>query len=169
MLYNSSQIVHTDEMRLLEVRMGKRQFLDELRRCLKGKIDDGELESNISYYSSYIDSQVAEGRTEEEVLSELGSPRLIAKTIIQTYNMKDDPIRRQFGRRAYEEADEEKDYDEGSEGRGFSYKIHGIPALICIVLVVLIAVSVILRIIVILLPLIVLVAVVFLIMRLVNR
>ena len=140
--------------------MNKQQFLDDLRRCLKGKIDDRELESNISYYSSYIDSQMAEGRTEREVLDELGSPRLIAKTIIQTYQMKDDPIRRQFRNRTYTETDEEE---------GFMEKLRKILILVCVVLVVLVVISVLFKVISFLIPLIAIILVVVLIMRMLDK
>ena len=36
------------------------------------------------YYEDYIQSQVHNGRSEEEVLAELGDPRLIARTLLDT-------------------------------------------------------------------------------------
>ncbi len=149
--------------------MDKKQFLDDLRRCLKGKIDDRELESNISYYSSYIDSQIAEGRTEKEVLNELGSPRLIAKTIIQTYHMKDDPISRQFSKRTYAETDEEENFNEDFGEEGFLEKLHRVLTMVCIALVVLIVVSILFRIISFLLPLLALIVIIVLVMRVLDK
>ena len=41
-------------------------------------------EIHIRYYEDYIQSQVRGGRSEQEVLQELGDPHLIAKTLIDT-------------------------------------------------------------------------------------
>ena len=76
--------------------MTKTEFIEALRKSLYGKVDDNELAGNISYYGSYIDGEVARGRSEAEVCEELGDPRLIAKTIVETYNMNDDPLRKQY-------------------------------------------------------------------------
>ncbi len=79
-----------------EISMTKQEFLDELRSCLVGRVDERELQAQISYYDSYITHEVNSGRTVEEVMDGLGSPRLIAKTVIQAYMAKDDPISRQY-------------------------------------------------------------------------
>ena len=73
--------------------MTKQEFIEGIGRSLKGKIDDVEYMKQLEYYSSYIDDEVRKGKTEEEVLEALGDPRLIAKTIVQTYVMSDDPTR----------------------------------------------------------------------------
>ena len=39
---------------------------------------------NVAYYENYIDTEIKKGRSEEAVLEELGDPRWIAKTIIDT-------------------------------------------------------------------------------------
>jgi uncharacterized membrane protein len=61
--------------------MNKSEFLNILRQSLGGEVAPAVLEQNISYYDSYISSQA---KTEEEATAELGDPRLIAKTIIET-------------------------------------------------------------------------------------
>lgn len=53
-----------------------------LRRKLTGEVSPQEVEKNLMYYETYISDRVRQGKTEEEVLEELGSPLLIAKTII---------------------------------------------------------------------------------------
>ena len=40
-------------------------------------------------YENYIDTEIRKGRREQEVLEELGDPRLIAKTIIDTAKEED--------------------------------------------------------------------------------
>ncbi|MCI8307959.1 MAG: DUF1700 domain-containing protein [Lachnospiraceae bacterium] len=76
--------------------MSKEQFMEGLGKSLAGKVDDNEYRSQMEFYSSYISSEIAAGKSEEEVVSALGDPRLIAKTILQTYSLKDDPIKRQY-------------------------------------------------------------------------
>ena len=64
--------------------MNKEQFIDTLRRALYGKIDDYTLQDHIRYYEDYIRQEMGKGRTEQEVLQELGDPRLLARTIVET-------------------------------------------------------------------------------------
>ena len=64
--------------------MRKTEFLQELREALDGEVSVSVIQSNISYYDQYISQEAAKGRREEEVIEEIGSPRLIAKTIIDS-------------------------------------------------------------------------------------
>lgn len=64
--------------------MRKEEFLQTLRRALTGDVPPGVVEENIRYYDSYISEEVRKGRTEEEVIGEIGDPRLIARTIEDT-------------------------------------------------------------------------------------
>lgn len=64
--------------------MTKYEFLKELREALEGQVPMSEIEDSISYYRDYFSRQEADGRSEAEILEELGSPRLIAKSIIET-------------------------------------------------------------------------------------
>ena len=61
--------------------MDRRQFLDELQRALSSDLAPRDIQENIDYYNNYIRSEIANGRTEEDVLSELGDPWIIARTI----------------------------------------------------------------------------------------
>ena len=64
--------------------MDRKEFLDILREQLAGNMQEGKAAAHIRYYEDYIQSQVRGGRPESEVLEELGDPRLIAKTLIDT-------------------------------------------------------------------------------------
>ena len=64
--------------------MTKYEFLKELREALEGQVPMSEIEDSISYYRDYFSRQEADGRSEQEILEELGRPRLIAKSIIET-------------------------------------------------------------------------------------
>ena len=62
--------------------MGKQDFLDKLRASLSGNIPPRLVEDNVAYYAEYINAQLRMGKPEDMVLSGLGDPRLIAKSII---------------------------------------------------------------------------------------
>ena len=64
--------------------MRKEEFLQTLRRALTGDVPPGVVEENIRYYDGYIADEVRKGRNEEEVIQEIGDPRLIARTIEDT-------------------------------------------------------------------------------------
>lgn len=61
--------------------MSKNEFLRILKESLSGVLEKNELNNQLDYYENYIDDEVKSGRTEKEVIDELGDPRLIAKTI----------------------------------------------------------------------------------------
>ena len=52
--------------------MTKQEFLDALRKYLTGLPQD-EIEERISFYSEMIDDEVADGKSEEEVIEQIGS------------------------------------------------------------------------------------------------
>ena len=61
--------------------MRQEEFLNSLQEALAGKVPDSIIRENVNYYRNYINSQMNNGKTEEEVLRSLGDPRLLAKTI----------------------------------------------------------------------------------------
>ena len=66
--------------------MSKTEFLSILRGQLTGQIPTSEVASQVNYYEAYIDGQIGNGVSEEQVTAELGDPRLIAKTLIDSTN-----------------------------------------------------------------------------------
>lgn len=64
--------------------MGKKEFLDILRTQLQGSLSQAEIEGHLHYYKEYISESVAEGKSEAQVLEELGSPVMIARTLIDS-------------------------------------------------------------------------------------
>lgn len=64
--------------------MSKQEFLEKLRLALNGRVSAGIVTENIRYYEDYINIETRKGRSEEDVLEQLGDPRLLARTIIQT-------------------------------------------------------------------------------------
>lgn len=64
--------------------MTRQEFLQELRLALQGQLSQAAINENIRYYDNYILEEVRKGSSEQEVISRLGNPRLIAKTLIDT-------------------------------------------------------------------------------------
>lgn len=65
--------------------MKKIEFLKEMSNKLQEGMTRQEIEEQVRYYSDYIDSEVAKGKKESEVLEELGDPILIARNILSNY------------------------------------------------------------------------------------
>lgn len=63
--------------------MTKREFLDSLRAALSTRVGASVVNENINYYEDYINTQMRMGRSEAEVLEELGDPRLLARSIAE--------------------------------------------------------------------------------------
>lgn len=64
--------------------MDKAQFLEILGQKLSEELPRNRVISNLQYYESYIDGAVRAGKSEREVLEELGDPYMIAHTILDT-------------------------------------------------------------------------------------
>lgn len=61
--------------------MNKLEFLNGLRQALVLKMDENKIQEQIKYYEDYIESEVHQGRTEAEVVAELGDPWILAKNL----------------------------------------------------------------------------------------
>ena len=61
--------------------MNKNEFLKILKESLLMSLDENAISEQLDYYDRYISDEVKNGKTEKEVIEELGDPRLIAKTI----------------------------------------------------------------------------------------
>ncbi|MBE5906984.1 MAG: DUF1700 domain-containing protein [Lachnospiraceae bacterium] len=96
--------------------MTRQEFITELRQALQGQVDQATLQDNLNYYETYIMQESRKGRTEQEVLDELGNPRLIAKTIINS-QPEEAPKRR--SQESYNE-----DYGQ-QQGSDFDFRVNG--------------------------------------------
>lgn len=95
--------------------MTKEEFLIGLRTALAGEIPDSEVHNNIKFYEDYIKDKSKTDREEEE-LSRLGDPRLIAKTIIETYQLSHGPLYHNTkANNVYQDADT-RDWNEEEDG-----------------------------------------------------
>ena len=66
--------------------MNKLQFVEQMRRSLSSIDDYTFVNETVAYYENYIESQIRMGKSEEQVMEELGDPRLIAKSILASNN-----------------------------------------------------------------------------------
>ena len=101
--------------------MTQREFIDKLNTCLAGKVSSGTLQENISYYEQYFYSEIKAGKSEEEVCASLGSPQLIAKSILEAEKFQSSSgYNDSYSGRVHEEKDYRSTSTRWSEGvRGF--------------------------------------------------
>lgn len=126
--------------------MSKQEFLDTLRRALARELSESEVADNINYYWNYIEQQIASGKSEEQVLAELGDPRLIARTILQVDQRKEEAADPYYQNTVYTEDEPSGSYhqDVGPDpfDESFDTQIHvrklGVADWIRIILVILI-------------------------------
>ena len=64
--------------------MSKEEFLRGLENALSGNVPPQVVRDQLRYYDDYIRSERQNGRTESDIMEELGDPRLIARTIMDT-------------------------------------------------------------------------------------
>lgn len=108
--------------------MTRFEFTKKLRKALSGRVSHTVVNENVDYYEKYIDTEIKKGRSEREVLEELGDPRLIAKTIIDTTEGAGETVVEDRGRE--------------SSGRFFSGRIGRLPVWVAAVVVLLVIVFV---------------------------
>ncbi len=82
--------------------MSKEEFLLGLEEALSGEIPKQDIDGHILYYKEYL-SNTTDGKSEEEKVVELGDPRLIAKTIVDTAEIKIDPLDQKNSKSYFEE------------------------------------------------------------------
>lgn len=63
--------------------MNKQEFVRELENSLRGRLSDAELEQILMDYRDIFDGAREEGKSEEQVAREIGSPSAIARTILE--------------------------------------------------------------------------------------
>lgn len=64
--------------------MTKYEFIDKLKKALENDLNTSSIQGHVNYYNDYISNEIRNGRSEAEVLTELGDPWAIAKTIIDS-------------------------------------------------------------------------------------
>lgn len=118
-------------MKGMVIVMNRQSFITELRAYLTGKVDTLVIEETISYYQDYFDRTMKEGLSEEAIVEQLGNPRLLGKTIVQTQKNRTGSVE--------PEDEEARHNDHNPSGNG--YRLFNLPKwafiliLICVVIV----------------------------------
>jgi len=124
--------------------MKKAEFIDALSRALTGKVGAAEVSQHISYYSDYIDREIRLGKTEEEVIQELGDPRLLVKSIVNAENAASEKAG--WGSRnaeyTYESADDEENTREYSERRKRRNRTRTVPLWLVLLIILLVILAI---------------------------
>ena len=93
--------------------MTRSEFLEKLRSALGNDLSGSVIQENVDYYNNYIQEEVNKGRSETEVIEELGDPWVIARTIIDSVEGQKE-VKRQ--RKTYDSGYE--GYDQASDNYG---------------------------------------------------
>ena len=98
--------------------MRKTEFLQELKEALQGEVPASAVRENLAYYDQYITQEAASGRSEEDVIEEIGSPRLIARSIIDSSGGGAQGAGAyEDGNNAYSSGNDRESYEERRGGR----------------------------------------------------
>lgn len=65
--------------------MSREEFLKGLEEALAGEVPEAVIRDNVGYYRTYISQEMEKGRTMNEIINEIGDPRITARTIIDSY------------------------------------------------------------------------------------
>ena len=104
--------------------MTKNEWLDDFRETLMTEIPQHEIDNNVMFYRDYIERESAV-KSIGEVLQTLGEPRLIAKTIIDTYKMQSGGQDAYDGNQSYDYTDMDKRYQSQDTGSGDTQNSRG--------------------------------------------
>lgn len=129
------------------------EFLEELKNALSGEMPQSEVFNNLKFYQDYMEQQKGNGKKEEEITEALGDPRLIARTIIDTFQLNTKTTKRYDQNNTYQKSFYESSYstfDEDMETQknnkqqeGYSKIYHmpiwAIKLIACIILILIIS------------------------------
>lgn len=113
--------------------MDRTEFMDRLQRALAGGVNSSQVAENVRYYQDYIDTEIRKGRSEADILSSLGDPRLLAKSIIEANK------RAGYVEGTNQNFDEERQDDRARGGAGTSSGTVRMPGWLIILIVTVVA------------------------------
>ena len=117
--------------------MTKIEFLEELKMALASRVSAQEAIENLNFYEDYINTQVRMGRTEEEVLAELGEARLLARNIAESRKYASDGSEKTYDNTGKYGEDSKKDNAYYGNNKTKSVKLPGwLIALFVIVIII---------------------------------
>lgn len=128
--------------------MTKTEFLEALRRALNGNMAAASVEDNLKFYENYFYSEEAKGRSEAALLSELGDPRILARTLIDAAERAGDAYAREANETQFRAASGAQNRDEYreeaySQGNGRTVQRVHMPGWLIAILVIMVFVVVI--------------------------
>ena len=103
------------------VYMTKNEFLSILRDSLAGNVPSNVINENIGYYKDYIENN---DKTESQVLEELGDPRLIARTITDSFIAEKGPMADFYTKQAREEYRGDSSYTSSYDDDNYRNEYH---------------------------------------------
>ncbi len=92
--------------------MNKYEFLEGLKAALADTNNPVLIKENVDFYKNYIEDELKKSRDEEDILAELGEPRLIARSIKEAAGIDDEFL--------YEDVHKGKSFWGDSENNGES-------------------------------------------------
>lgn len=145
--------------------MDRIEFIEKLQRALAGGLSSAQVAENVRYYEEYIDSEIRKGRSEAEVMAQLGDPRLLAKSIIEANKRAGTSYgsNREYDEEVPEDAREAGREREASGGR--AVRLPGWLVALIITVVVIVIIGVVTSLIAVFAPVIIVVLVVLLIVK----
>lgn len=153
--------------------MNRNEFLKILDEELNGQINLAEINQNLQYYDSYIREQIEMGKTEEEVMEQLGDPRLIARTILDTSEAAEESVYEDFtGYQQEEEPSKPIFYFNGKKidlSKWYMKLLTAVIAVLTLAIVISIVVLIIKVAIWIAVPVLIMIAVIYLIQHIVKK
>lgn len=72
--------------------MTRMEFIQQLREALGNDLSSNVVQENVNFYDQYITDEVNKGKSEAEVLSMLGDPWILARTVVDAQDGTDQSI-----------------------------------------------------------------------------
>lgn len=159
--------------------MNRKEFLEQLQIALSGEVPQREVINQLDYYDRYIREESIH-KNEDEVVEKLGSPHLIAKTIIDAHERT---YGKTYIRGSNSKYQQSFDYEGYEDSGNFSKKtskrsIFNIPwykklllllSILLLLLPIIVIGSLMIKFIIFLLPIILLVLLIILIIKIVQK
>lgn len=150
--------------------MSKYEFLNQLGDYLEGYVSAAEKQDSLNYYRDYIEEEMNSGKTEQEIIDELGSPSGIAKSIIEARGLNSNREDSYNSYDAYEEEGREEYEKNPVSGKIFyleSWKM-GV-GLVLLILIVLLILSFVFKIVAFFVPIVLPVLIIMFIFKMLNN
>lgn len=108
------------------------QFLRELEDALKGEVSEYEYRDSLSYYREYFREQMSLGKSEREIVDQLGSPRLIARSIIDARGVEEESGQSEYYDNTKDTGSEQDEYYHSRGKNSLTKKLGGILTIILV-------------------------------------